>query len=150
MTPPQIVPGPRQDIVVADAQSGEPRRMTVYTGTVWLAPEPQVNAIGGRIRTVSSPDVEPMDPTSPSHVFLPDSHPYRHGTDAVVSACGAPIGWVDQTGTNAILLYPLVARLDKDPRSDTRSWMAIEFRGQGRLHALNYTISVTVPLTAVG
>jgi hypothetical protein len=143
MTSPQITPGPRQDVVVSDPETGEPRRLTGYTGTVWLAPPPQVDEVGGRFRVVSSPGVEPMDPSRPLQLFLPDSHPYR-GAEGVVSCSGAPLGGVDQVGADARLLYPLVAQLSPDPRGGDRAWVMIEVRGRGRLHALTYTVWVTV------
>jgi hypothetical protein len=148
-TAPQLHAGVRQDMLVADPGSGDPRRLTVYTGTVWLAPPPQISGSGGGIRLMSSPGIDAMDPARPLPLFLPDSLPYRQGVEAVVTAVGAPLGWVDQVGTDARLLYPLVGQLNPDPRGGEVAWAAIEVRGRGRLHALTYTVWVTVPPEAV-
>lgn len=145
---PVVVAAPRQDLLTTDAASGQPRRTTTYSGTVWLAPPPQVSS-GGRIRVVSSPDVDHLDPSQPLRLFLPDSLSYGPTADAVVSATAAPIGGVDQTGTDAWLLYPLAAQLVADPSGGGTSWIGIEVRGRGRLHAVTYQVTATVDPDAV-
>lgn len=149
VNPPQVVPGARQDVMVTDAVSGEPRRLTTYVGTVWLAPPPQISSSIGGMRIVTNADVEALDPSRPVTLFLPDSLAYRSGADAVVAASGAPTGRVDAVGADSMLLYPLGARLAPDPRDNSRAWVAVELQGHGRLVSVTYTVTVTAAPDAV-
>lgn len=150
MPQPDVQPGARQDLLVADAVTGEPRRATTYTGTVWLAPPPQVAGRPGGMRIVTSPGIDALDPSTPVRLYLPDSLPYVPGTPAVISATASPLGAVDQTGSDAWLLHPLSAELVPDPRGGPSHWLGIELRGRGRLHAVTYQVTVAVAPDAVG
>jgi hypothetical protein len=150
MVQPHVQPASRQDLLAADAETGAPRRFTTYAGTVWLAPPPQITGHTGGVRVVASPGVDALDPGTPLRLYLPDSLPYLPGAAAAITATASPLGAVDQTGSDAWLLYPLGAELVADPRGGPSHGLGIEVRGRGRLHALTYQVVVAVAPDDVG
>jgi hypothetical protein len=70
------VPAQRIDTLVADPETGEQRRRTDYSGTVWYGGRPQITGgmviSSGRIAQITTP------------FWVPDSHMYEPGAAGAV------------------------------------------------------------------
>ena len=149
MQGPQIVPSARQDVLVTDAVSGQPRRLTLYGGTAWFSPPPQVSetTILG-LRAVSmSGRAQSLSPSQPIQLFVPDSLAYRREAlgSAVVSLTAASMGSQDtHTSSESSLLLSAHAAFVDDPQRPGTAWLGLTFALVGRIYAVSYQLSVTV------
>jgi hypothetical protein len=136
----QAIPQPRIDTLVIDAVSGQQRRRTDYSGTVWFGDPPQLTSFG----VVARGGYTRMG----SGVFVPDSLPYVASrlADAVVATTVAMQSATDDPpqilDSRAVIL--------PDPRGGDIAWLQLQVIGLGREPlGLAYRIVVLVPLEAV-
>ena len=135
--PPQPFPQPRIDTLVTDAVSGEQRRRTEYSGTLWWGQPPEIgrhtHARGGRWRDGGV-------------LFLPDSLPYRRAelANAQVSCTAA----VQALTAEFTIVTGVQASFADDPRGGDLCWLELRLalRG-GEPSAISYRV---VALSAPG
>jgi hypothetical protein len=113
--PPQLIPQPRIDTLVADPVTGGELRRTEYSGTAWYGAPPDT---GGRIVSFVTRSVRDATP-----VFLPDSLPYRQGAlgNATVS-CNAA---VQASNNETHLVTNAQAGFVDDPRGGETAWLQL-------------------------
>ena len=133
------VPQPRVDTLVTDAATGEQRRQTEYSGTVWLGGRPQMTGFGsvsrGGLASIESPFV------------LPDSLPYvaSRTADAVVACTIA-----SQSATAAPQIADYRAGLVPDPRGGDLAWLQLQIVAVAQVPlGVSYRVVVQVALDAV-
>ena len=129
----ELDPQPRVDVRVEDALTGEPRRLTSYSGTVW---------IGGRVNVADRAIVTRYDDIDVPF-FLPDSLPYdpSHAGSAQVSVT---VGF-QVSGRDS---FRVVARADlvPDPQGRTMSWLQVRVTGRSSIPAgITYRVDVLGP-----
>jgi hypothetical protein len=112
--PPQPYPQPRIDTFVTDANTGEKRRHTEYSGTLWYGHPPDL----GRVRIYNS---QPFQDDTP--VFLPDSLQYRRSelTDGVVTCT---VGMQALTSEGTHIVHAGADWVD-DPRGGDVAWIQV-------------------------
>jgi hypothetical protein len=133
------VPQPRVDTLVTDAATGEQRRQTEYSGTVWLGGRPEITGFGsvsrGGLASIESPFV------------LPDSLPYvasRTG-DAIVACTIAT-----QSATDAAQTVDYRAGLVADPGGGDLAWLQPQIIAVAQVPlGVSYRVVVRVALDAV-
>ena len=133
----EVDPQPRIDVRVEDAASGEPRRLTTYSGLVWY---------GGRINVTESFNSFHTD-WFEGPFFLPDSLPYdpaRSGTltvAATVALQGTGGEWASVLASGSVV---------PDPRGQPVSWVQVHLAGKGRIPiGLSYRVEVLATPDAV-
>ena len=132
------LPQPRIDSIVIDAVTGQQRRQTEYTGTVWFGVRPQITGAQA-ITSVSSRLETPF--------FLPDSLPYilERAGDAVVASTIAA-----QTTREDPWIIEHHAGLVPDPRGGELAWLQLQIHAVTQLPlGVSYRIVVRVALDAV-
>jgi hypothetical protein len=126
-------PQPRVDVRVEDALTGEPRRLTTYSGTVW---------IGGRINLADRAYMFTYDDID-APFFLPDSLPYDPGQ--VESAQLSVTVGFQVSGKDS---FRVIARADlvPDPQGRPMSWLQVRVTGRTSVPAgLTYRADVLGP-----
>ena len=100
------VPTQRIDTLVADPETGEQRRRTDYSGTVWYGGRPQITGGmvigGGRIAQITTP------------FWLPDSHKYGPGAAAAVQIQASA---AVQSAAGDAQILDVSAGLGEDPQN---------------------------------
>ena len=100
------VPAQRIDTLVADPETGEQRRRTDYSGTVWYGGRPQITGGmvigGGRIAQITTP------------FWLPDSHKYGPGAAAAVQIQASA---AVQSAAGDAQILDVSAGLGEDPQN---------------------------------
>jgi hypothetical protein len=136
----EVLPQPRSDILVTDADSGQTRRRTEYSGTTWFGGRPQATSFGAVSMTMAASIDSPF--------FLPDSLPYRPDPleDAVVSCAVAVQGAED----GSVHVLDARAGLVPDPRNAAVCWVQLRIVARGRVPlAVSYRVIATVALNAI-
>jgi hypothetical protein len=128
---------PRVDVQVADGVTGEPRRLTTYSGIAWY---------GGRVDVVASVNVFRYD-SMDGQVFLPDSLPYdpEHAARAQVTT---NVG-VQVSGRDA---FRVVGHGSLVPDLEGRriAWLQLHLAGRTSVPVgISYRIDVIGPLEIV-
>lgn len=129
----EIDPQPRIDLRVEDAVTGEPRRLTTYSGTAW---------VGGRVDVASRVIVMRYDVVDVPF-FVPDSLPYDPGQ---VGAAQLSVTVGFQVAGNDS--FRVVARADlvPDPEGRPMSWLQVRATGRTSVPAgLTYRVDVVGP-----
>lgn len=121
--PPQAFAEPRIDTLVTDAATGEQRRRTDYSGSVWFGQPPEIGA-----RRVVASGARFLAWESGSF-FLPDSLPYRRGdlADAQVSCSVA----LHAAHRDYHLVLGTRASWVDDPRGGDLCWLQLEMTVHG-------------------
>lgn len=129
----EVDPQPRIDVLVEDAATREPRRLTTYSGTAWY---------GGRLNLTGSVNVY-QQAAIQTPFFVPDSLPYdptqmpRATVTVNVAVQGAGpemFGMVAQAG-----LVP-------DPQGSPVAWVQVHAAGKAQVPmALSYRVDVIGP-----
>ena len=149
-----VIPASRHDLLVADAATNQPRRLTLYSGTAWLGSPPSVSEttiLGIRAYRTSGSAVF-AHPSDPVQFFLPDSLSYRREAigSAVVSATAGLTGFQDTNSAKeaTVLLGTGVTFVD-DPQRPGIAWLGITVTLTGHVWAVSYQVSVSVAPDAV-
>ena len=130
---------PRLESLVTDALSGEQRRQTEYSGTVWFGGRPEITAMGIVTRGGGARIESPF--------FLPDSLPYV-GSRAGEAIVTCTVALQSQTEGAQVLDYR--AALAPDPRGGDVAWLQLQVSAYGRVPlAISYRIVVRVPPEAI-
>ena len=129
----ELDPQPRVDVRVEDALTGEPQRLTTYSGTVW---------IGGRVNVAARTIVIRYDDVDVPF-FLPDSLPYDRGQ---IGAAQLSVTVGFQVAGNDS--FRVVARADlvPDPEGRAMAWVQVRVTGRTSIPAgLAYRVDVIGP-----
>jgi len=133
----EVEPQPRIDVRVEDGASGEPRRLTTYSGLVWY---------GGRINVTGTSDSFHTDRFA-GPFFLPDSLPYDPAKTATLSVA-VTVALQGTGGDWASVLAS--ASVVADPRGQPVAWVQVHLVGKGKIPiGLSYRVEVLVPPDAV-
>jgi hypothetical protein len=131
----EVEPQPRIDVRVEDGASGEPRRLTTYTGLVWC---------GGRVGMDSMTDRFHTDRFD-TPFFLPDSLPYDPARGGDVSVT-VTIGLQGIRDWSVLLAGGSV---QPDPRGQV-GWVQVRLVGKGNVPVcVSYRVEVVAPPDAV-
>ena len=136
----QVEPQPRLDTLVVDAVTGEQRRRTEYSGTVWFGHRPEATRFGVVTRTQAANIGTPF--------FLPDSLPYR----ADIAAHALVVCNVALRAAAEEIHHILDARagMVTDPRNPAVAWLQLQVVANGYIPlAVGYRIDVLVAPGAV-
>ena len=133
----EVEPQPRIDVRVEDGASGEPRRLTTYSGLVWY---------GGRINVTGTSDSFHTDRFD-APFYLPDSLPYDPARAALIQVAatvalqGTGGHWAGVLATGSVV---------PDPRGQPVAWVQVRLVGKGQIPiGLSYRVEVLVPPDAV-
>jgi hypothetical protein len=136
----EVLPQPRMDHLVTDVATGQPRRRTEYTGTVWFGGRPQVAGPAVVTRGMGASIATPF--------FLPDSLPYRPDPleDAELSCTVA----VQSAEDGAVQVLEARATLVPDPRNAVVCWIQLRVVARARTPlAISYRVVASVALNAI-
>lgn len=153
---PRVVPQPRIDTLAQDVPTGESRRRTEYSGSIWLSEPPSVTGplamraantrTGGIYWKASLPSM-PLE----ASIFIPDSLPYLPDAAATVqiaATLGVQSG--GSSGDSPLIVSDYRAVLAPDPRNQAVAWLQLQLMGVAAPGtALAYRIVVLAPLDAV-
>jgi hypothetical protein len=137
--PPHPIPQPRVDSFVSDPQTGQKRRQTEYSGTLWYGSPPDTS--GGMVAFHASGLRED------SVLFLPDSLPYRRSEldDAVVACTVGIQGQMAKT----TFVTSAHASFGEDPRDGETAWIQLQLSVYGHEPlAVAYRVVATCRSTA--
>jgi hypothetical protein len=129
----EVDPQPRIDILVEDALTGQPRRLTTYSGIVWYGG--RVN-VGDQLNVFRYGDLD-------APFFVPDSLPYDPAHVAAAQLSTA-VG-VQVSGRDA---FRIAARseLVPDPEGRGMAWLRVHLSGRTSIPAgLTYRVEVLGP-----
>ena len=127
-----VLPERRLDHLVTDAETGQVRRSTEYSGVVWIGGGPPTGGMFfGRSVSSSKPRV--------ASVFVPDSLPYLDGEAAVVTHT-----WISNgPGDPNPFIVAGRAELVPDPRDPHVYWVQLTVHVAGSVPAgIGYRIVV--------
>jgi hypothetical protein len=138
--PIQVEPQPRIDTLVIDAVTGEQRRRTEYTGTVWFGPRPQATRFGVVTHTRAANIGSPF--------YLPDSLPYR--ADTAMEALVVCTVALRAAAEEIHHILDTRAGLVTDARNPAVAWLQVQVVANGYIPiAVSYRVDVLVAPDAI-
>jgi hypothetical protein len=133
-----VEPQPRIDTLTTDAMTGTQLRRTEYSGTVWFGGKPQLTGYGAITMSQGARVQTPF--------FLPDSLPYRTGTQVLLAMSVA----VQSAPDEAHQVVEYKAELVPDPRNPAVAWVQVHVIAAIRTPtALSYRVDVLVEPSSV-
>jgi hypothetical protein len=127
---------PRVDTLVTDVATGDQRRRTEYSGTIWLGGRPVITSGMTMSTGAGVVNVPPF--------FLPDSLPYKRDAvgDGIVAATVAVQSDVERT-----TITDAQAAFVDDPGVGGRCWIqiAVTVAGRGPIGLSYRVVALTAP-----